>query len=81
MEKDFLHHIKDKQVDLIVVSDSEAILGIGGTSKLPVHEPTSCCQTNHSFILHTDQGVGVSLREIFTGSLHQFLTSRICLIG
>ncbi|KAG9049298.1 NAD-dependent malic enzyme, mitochondrial [Tulasnella sp. UAMH 9824] len=29
MEKDFLHYIKGKSVDLIVVSDSEAILGIG----------------------------------------------------
>lgn len=29
MEKDFLHYIKGKTFDLIVVSDSEAILGIG----------------------------------------------------
>ncbi|KAG8975485.1 NAD-dependent malic enzyme, mitochondrial [Tulasnella sp. 425] len=29
MEKDFLHFIKGKSFDLIVVSDSEAILGIG----------------------------------------------------
>ncbi len=32
MEKDFMLYIKDKNIDLIVVSDAEAILGIGGTS-------------------------------------------------
>lgn len=30
MEKDFVAAIKGKHIDLIVVSDSEAILGIGG---------------------------------------------------
>jgi malic enzyme len=30
MEKAFLDEIKGKDIDLIVVSDGEAILGIGG---------------------------------------------------
>lgn len=35
MEEDFLEQTRDRDIDLIVVSDSEAILGIGGTHYFP----------------------------------------------
>ena len=39
MEQDFLEEIKGRDIDLIVVSDGEAILGIGGMS--PINPSTA----------------------------------------
>ena len=54
MEEDFLEQIKDKEIDLVVCSDAEAILGIGDQGV-----GVSLTLLKPFFMLIIRQGIGV----------------------
>jgi malate dehydrogenase (oxaloacetate-decarboxylating) len=54
MEEDFLEQIKDKEIDLVVCSDAEAILGIGDQGV-----GVSLVLLKLFFMLIIPQGIGV----------------------
>jgi malate dehydrogenase (oxaloacetate-decarboxylating) len=56
MEEDFLEQIKDKEIDLVVCSDAEAILGIGDQGV-----GVSLVLLKLFFMLIIRQGIGVRL--------------------